>query len=255
MRNENMVSSEEDALFTAWQLHEDLRARDLLVSQHMPLVKYFAGRIARSRKMDDLFDDFLQEGSLGLLRAIDKFDRARGVKFSAYAALWIRSRIDAYISNMIHMVRTNKCGATRRLAATYDKWKALCLQDDPHLRGHALVMAIAEKSGEKLKHVQYLEIQRRGTKSLHAETREGECLIDMLRSESCPEAETATREEAALVAANVQRVNARTLRVLEGRFVEDMTLQELGDELNMSREYVRILEKKGIDHIKHLCAA
>ena len=66
------------------------RARELLVEMHLPLVRFFAGRYAGR---GEPFDDLLQAGALGLVKAVDRFDPGRGLEFSTYAAPTILGEI------------------------------------------------------------------------------------------------------------------------------------------------------------------
>lgn len=90
----------------------DPRAREELIVRNLPFVVAIARRhLNRGARLDDL----VQEGNLGLLRAVEKFDTARGTRFSTYAIWWIRAYIQRYIKESHSSVRGGEDGARRGL--------------------------------------------------------------------------------------------------------------------------------------------
>lgn len=87
-------------------------AREELIKRNLPFVVAIAKRnIGRGARLDDL----IQEGNLGLMRAVEKFDTARGTRFSTYAIWWIRAYIQKYLKEAHSMVRGGEDGARRGL--------------------------------------------------------------------------------------------------------------------------------------------
>lgn len=90
----------------------DSSARDELVERNLPFVVAVAKRsMGRGARLDDL----IQEGNIGLLRAVEKFDTARGTRFSTYAIWWIRAYIQKYLKEIHSSVRGGEDGARRWL--------------------------------------------------------------------------------------------------------------------------------------------
>lgn len=90
----------------------DARARDELVERNLPFVVAVAKRsMGRGARLDDL----IQEGNIGLLRAVEKFDTSRGTRFSTYAIWWIRAYIQKYLKEIHSSVRGGEDGARRGL--------------------------------------------------------------------------------------------------------------------------------------------
>lgn len=95
------TAEEERALFDRLRAG-DRSARDELAERNLGLV---AAQVARLRIRPDQADDLIQEGSLGLLTAIDRFDPSRGCRLSTYAVPWIRQRVLLYLAMNAHLVR------------------------------------------------------------------------------------------------------------------------------------------------------
>lgn len=90
----------------------DARARDELVTRNLPFVVAIARRsIGRGARIDDL----IQEGNIGLMRAVEKFDTEKGTRFSTYAVWWIRAYIQKHLREVHSSVRGGEDGARRGL--------------------------------------------------------------------------------------------------------------------------------------------
>ncbi len=90
----------------------EARARDELVKRNLPFVVAVAKKsMGRGARLDDL----VQEGNLGLLRAVEKFDTGKGTRFSTYAIWWIRAYIMKYVKEIHSSVRGGETGARRGL--------------------------------------------------------------------------------------------------------------------------------------------
>lgn len=92
---------EEEGLIQAWKLRGDIAARDRIVHAYARLCYRIASNYSKN---PDHIEDLAQEGSFGILRALDKFDPERGVKFSTYSRFWIHNFIAARASQVVGII-------------------------------------------------------------------------------------------------------------------------------------------------------
>ncbi len=244
-----LTKTEEHELATSYVKTGDVKAAARLVTANLRLVVKIAYEYRRAyRNMMDL----IQEGNIGLMQAVKRYDPYRGVKLSSYAAWWIRAYMLRYMLNNWRMVKLGTTQAQRKLFFNLNKEKARlsAMGIEPTPAEIAQRLSVDEK--------EVIEMDRRlsrGDASLDMPVGDGDnssvARVELLSSGSPgPELDTQSAQLNAILHDELQRFR-KTLAgkdavIFDKRMIAEdpLTLQELGDEFGVSRERVRQLESR-----------
>lgn len=254
MKAELLDAETELALAYAWRDQRDEQALHRLITAYMRLAISMASKFKRyGAPMNDL----IQEASVGLMKAADKFDPDRGVRFSTYAVWWIKASIQDYVMRNWSMVRTGSTSSQKSLFFNMRRVQAR-LEREASAEGRTMDKQemrelIAIEVGVPLHDVEMMEGRLSGSDfSLNATQSsedEGREWIEALEDDGPQAAETVENSHDNdtlrqwLVTA-LSNLNDREQFIVRERKMRDdpRTLESLGTELGLSKERVRQLE-------------
>ncbi|MBL9047524.1 MAG: RNA polymerase factor sigma-32 [Tabrizicola sp.] len=263
MKAELLDAETELRLAYAWRDQRDEQALHRLITAYMRLAISVA---ARYRRYGTPMNDLIQEASLGLMKAADKFDPDRGVRFSTYAVWWIKAGIQDYVMRNWSMVRTGSTSGQkalffnlRRVQAKLEREAAQCGEKLDQLELRARV---ATEMGVTVAEVEMMDGRLSGSDySLNAtqsSDEDGREWIDALEDDGVQAAEAVeATHDAELLRGWLQRalqgLNPRERYIVAERKLKDegRTLESLGEELGLSKERVRQLEAAAFAKMRH----
>jgi len=249
-RHPLLSPDEEHSLAVTYQKNpEDLSAAARLVTANLRLVVKIAYEYRRAYKN---MMDLIQEGNIGLMQAVKKYDPYRGVKLSSYAAWWIRAYMLRFILNNWRLVKLGTTQAQRKLFFNLSKEKA---------RLSALGIEPTDAEIAKRLNVAEAEVAEmdkrlaRSDASLDASVGESDgrsvARVELMPSlNSTPDQIAEGAELSELLQGRLsefrETLSGKDVIIFDKRVVADepLTLQELGDEFGVSRERVRQLEAR-----------
>ncbi|MFI5306614.1 MAG: RNA polymerase factor sigma-32 [Polyangiales bacterium] len=258
-RHKLLTPAEEHDAAVRYYEQGDLDAAATLVTANLRLVVKIAYEYRRAHKQ---IPDLIQEGSIGLMQAVKKYDPYKGVKLSTYAAWWIRAYILRFILNNARLVKLGTTQAQRKLFFNLQKERAKLSAMG--------IEPTAEQIGKRLNvsTEDVVQMDRRlsaGDASLDAPVRAGEAdapnRVDLL-------VESGQRVDDVLAQAEVDemvrdkihafgaQLQGKEAMIFEQRMLADepRTLQQLGEAFGVSRERVRQLEKRVQTKLKEYLA-
>ena len=257
-----MLSAETELeLARAWRDNGDEAALHRLVNAYMRLAVSMAGKY---RRYGAPMPDLVQEAGVGLMKAAEKFDPDRGVRFSTYAVWWIKASIQDYVMRNWSMVRTGSTSSQKALFFNLRRVRAKFEREagakGEAIDGQELRQKIAIEVGVPLRDVEMMDARLAGSDfSLNAQQAgdEGREWVESLEDETpgadqtVPEAEDRSRVRTWLKDA-MRSLNERERMIIVERRVKDepRTLESLGNELGLSKERIRQLEAQALKKLR-----
>ena len=248
------VLSREEELEVATKIHEnkDIEAAQKMVISNLRLVVKIALEYYNTY-LNIL--DLIQEGNVGLLHAVKKYNPYKGTKFSTYAAFWIRAYILKYIMDSWSLVKIGTTQGQRKLFYRLNKEKqkleALGIFPAPQLL--ASTLDVKEEEVESMqKRLAYTDISLETP--IHEEG--NDTVMDMIETGENVEEIVTDKEMSDLLAQRVAEfkkgLNEKELFIFGNRIMTDesITLQEIGEKFKISRERVRQIENKVLNKFK-----
>lgn len=197
--------------------------------------------------------DLINEGNLGLIKAAERFDETKGFKFISYAVWWIRQSILQAIAEQSRVVRLplNKVGSINKLHKAYSKLE----QENDRTPTAEELAEMVDLPKEKVEKTLQLSGKPLSMDAPFDDDEDGS-LLDVMENGDAPDADGTLMNE------SLSREIERTLSVLPekekavikyffGLGVPEMSLEEIGQKLNLTRERVRQIKEKGIRRLRH----
>ena len=238
----------------AWRDSRDEAALHRLITAYMRLAISMA---AKFKRYGAPMNDLVQEAGLGLMKAADKFDPDRGVRFSTYAVWWIKASVQDYVMRNRSMVRTGSTSSQKSLFFNMRRVQAQlereAQQTGENLDKHQLNQLIATEVGVPLNDVEMMDGRLSGSdfslNATQASDEEGREWIETLEDQNA-RADLTVEEEhdqqrlADWLGVAMDALNEREKFIVrERKLIESpRTLESLGAELGLSKERVRQLE-------------
>jgi RNA polymerase sigma-32 factor len=257
MRAEMLDADVELELARKWRNNGDEQALHRLVNAYLRLAVSMASKY---RRYGADMTDLVQEAGIGLMKAAEKFDPERGVRFSTYAVWWIKASIQDYVMRNWSLVRTGSTSSQKALFFNLKRVKARITREQEDQTNKVdkarLSELIAVELGVPMRDVEMMEARLSGSDySLNAQQAndDGREWIDLLEDESIQSSEKVEHERdrsslrKSLVEA-LQTLNEREKKIILDRKLRDepRTLESLGGELGLSKERIRQLESQAL---------
>ena len=249
-----LLSRDDEDKYARLASEGDKDARNILVKSNLR----FVVNVAKKYQNQGIpLSDLINEGNIGLMNAIEKYDVDRGYHFISYAVWWIKQSIMKSIGEKSRMIRLplNRAGELSQIKRAK---KELLIQNgiDPELKEIAEAVNLDEEHVRDLINISrdYISID----KPLKAGESESALLGDYIEDSKNPNPEETIIDNSLKTEINklLQTLSTKEADIIEQRFGLNgfipLSLKEIGDRYNLTKERIRQIEKKAIDRLKHV---
>ena len=253
-----LLSKEDEINFIKdWQLSQNQRSLNKIVSAHLRLVISIANKF---RNYGLPINELVQEGNVGLMQAVDKFDLERDVRFSTYSSWWIKAAMQTFILKNWSIVRIGTTAAQKSLFFKLKTIMSKIEKDNNTSFNDYHQQKLAEDIGIKFKDIEDMKGRLSGSdQSLNATFSENSDLEiqDLLVDQRASPEQNAiltkdTKTISNLINEALNKLPEREKKIIGSRQLSEntVTLQELGKDLGISKERVRQLENRALNKLK-----
>ncbi len=249
-----LTQEEEFKLAVKYRKYDDIEAAQKLITSNLR----FVVKIAFEYKSYGVkIQDLIQEGNIGLMMAVKKFNPYKGYRFISYAIWWIRAYMQNFIIKTWSLVKIGTTQAQKKLFYKIGKVRKALEADGENEKRYEHLARDLDVAKEDI-----MEMEQRMSSrdlSLDAPFDEGKELthLELLREESLNQEEAIAQEEEKKIREReiqnaMKRLNDKEAYVIKSRIMaeEPLTLQQIGDHLKLSRERVRQIESEALKKLK-----
>ncbi len=249
-----LTQEEEFKLAVKYRKYEDIEAAQKLITSNLR----FVVKIAFEYKSYGVkIQDLIQEGNIGLMMAVKKFNPYKGYRFISYAIWWIRAYMQNFIIKTWSLVKIGTTQAQKKLFYKIGKVRKALEADGGNEKRYERLARDLDVAKEDIIEME----QRMSSRDLSLDTPfdEGQELthLELLKEESPNQEEAIAQEEEKKIRERevqdaMKRLNEKEVYVIKSRIMaeEPLTLQQIGDHLKLSRERVRQIESEALKKLK-----
>jgi RNA polymerase sigma-32 factor len=249
-----LTQEEEFKLAVRYRKHNDIEAAQKLITSNL---RFVVKVVFEYKSYGVKLLDLIQEGNIGLMMAVKKFNPYKGYRFISYAIWWIRAYIQNFIIKTWSLVKIGTTQAQKKLFYKIGKVRKALESNKEDEKKYELLAHDLDVTKEDIVEME----QRMAARdlSLDAPFDEGQELthLDLLKEESPNQEEAIAQEEEKKIREHevqdaMKRLNEKEVYVIKNRIMADepLTLQQIGDHLKLSRERVRQIESEALKKLK-----
>jgi len=249
-----LTQEEEFKLAVRYRKHNDIEAAQKLITSNL---RFVVKVVFEYKSYGVKLLDLIQEGNIGLMMAVKKFNPHKGYRLISYAIWWIRAYIQNFIIKTWSLVKIGTTQAQKKLFYKIGKVRKALESNGEDEKKYELLAHDLDVTKEDIVEME----QRMAARdlSLDAPFDEGQELthLDLLKEESPNQEEAIAQEEENRIRERevqhaMKRLNEKEVYVIKNRIMADepLTLQQIGDHLKLSRERVRQIESEALKKLK-----